>query len=148
MKIVVDGKKFDTEKAKKHYKLGMQSEPPSEGAQREIMKSIRGHKGLSFFISRETGEIESSQWRSKDSWFSSIPKGTYEVHIESVNPFFSYDDLKDWIDGIMQRVWEEDEMEEQQVKEMKELASYSDDRLKGEFGFTDARIREIREEFK
>jgi hypothetical protein len=123
----------------------MRSEEPNQEARKAMMKVARSrNQTKSFFISRDTGEIVTSAYRDKNSYFASIPKGTYEVHIATINPFFSYDDLQEWINQIMQRVWEEDGMQEQQDKELKELAQYSDERLDRDFGFSKGKIAELR----
>jgi hypothetical protein len=126
----------------------MRSAEPSEAACKFLMRVARRTiRDNSVFISRETGEVVSTAWRDKNSWFprESLPQGTYEIHIDTGNPFFSYEDLQYWIDPVMQRIWEEDEMEEQQAKDLEELASYSEDILKYQFGFSDRKIAELRE---
>jgi hypothetical protein len=119
---------------------------PNQEARKEMMACARSKKNPnnSFFIDRETGELKTTSYRDDKGYFPNRPKNTYEVHILK-EPFFSYEMLQEQIDSIMQRVWEEDEMEEQQEKEMRELASYSDEVLKGNFGFSDSRIAELRE---
>ncbi|HWQ18464.1 MAG TPA: hypothetical protein VN455_01715 [Methanotrichaceae archaeon] len=110
-----------------------------------MMKAAKGKSKVnSFFISRETGEMVSSAWRDDKAYFPDKPKNTYEVHIRR-EPFMSYSMLDDQIEDIMCNVYQEDEMETQQLEELKELASYSDDVLKYQFGFSERRIAGLRE---
>lgn len=125
----------------------MQSVEPNMEARKAMMACARSAKNPdnSFFVDKASGELRTTAYRDDKGYFPQIPKNTYEIHIIK-EPFFSYDQLQEQIDSIMQRVWEEDEMEEQQRKELKELASYSDEVLKGNFGFSDRRIRELRDQ--
>lgn len=123
----------------------MTSSAPSEAARKEMMRAARSRKNLdnSFFISRETGEIVTRAWRDDRSYFSDGPEGTYEVHIRK-SPFFSYSDLDDQIESIMAMVYQEDGMKSEELQNMKELRSYSNECLKGNFGFSEQRIAELR----
>lgn len=97
----------------------MQSLEPNMEARKAMMACARSKKSPdnSFFIDRQTGELRTTAYRDDKGYFPQIPKGTYEVHVLK-EPFFSYNQLQEQIDSIMQRVWEEDEMEEQQEKEL------------------------------
>jgi hypothetical protein len=128
--------------------MKMRSEEPNKEARQAMMSYARygNERDNSFFIDRETGKLISSSWRDDKSYYPTIPQDTYEVHIQR-SRFMSYSDLQELIDSIMQRVWEEDEMSEQQEKDMKELSTYSDDCLKEIFGFSEQKIKELREMF-
>jgi hypothetical protein len=90
----------------------MQSVEPNQEARKEMMACARSRENPdnSFFIDRETGELKTSAYRDDKGYFPDLPKNTYEIHILK-EPFFSYDQLQEQIDGIMQVVWQEDSEE-------------------------------------
>jgi hypothetical protein len=127
----------------------MTIEKPNEEARKEMMRAARGKsKSNSFFIFRETGEIKQATWRDDNSYFSSIPKGTYEIHIRKC-PFCSYSDLDAQIENTVAMLEQNDEMElEAHKRFLKEIATFSEERIQAEYGFSSAKIAELREEAK
>ncbi|HWQ19238.1 MAG TPA: hypothetical protein VN455_05615 [Methanotrichaceae archaeon] len=125
------------------------SQAPTKTARKEMMKSIRGKgKDNSFFISRETGEIVSSAWRDDKGHFPQTPEGTYEVHVERA-PFETYSDLDAFLDSVMCRVYEEDNMVSESEKQyLKDVISISEEQANQEYGLKADQIEKIRDRAK
>lgn len=90
----------------------MQSVEPNMEAKKAMMACARSRKNPdnSFFIDRETGALRTTAYRDDKGYFPNQPNNTYEVHILK-EPFFSYDQLQEQIDSIMQVVWQQDSEE-------------------------------------
>jgi hypothetical protein len=118
---------------------------PNKEARKEMLRAARGKSATnSFFVSKETGEIVSSAWRDEVAYFPTVPKGTYEIHIRAGISNVDLGLLIEEVVDLQVQGEEIKELEKKQIADIKELASYSDEVLKGNFGFSMQRIQEIR----
>ena len=89
---------------------------PDRGARKAMMQCARSRKNPdnSFLIERSSGRLMRTVWRDDLSWLTFVPKEWYEIHIPK-NPFYSYLELENDLRLEMDRVWQEDDAEEEEV---------------------------------
>lgn len=70
---------------------------PNKNAIIAMMKAARNKKlDNAFFINKNTGEIVTTAFKGKDSYFQFLPQNTYEIDIKR-KAFMSYEELNNII---------------------------------------------------